>query len=216
MGFWFLADAPTVIFRLVLSAIVKGGFSTAGSVLIPGFAALASTAVAIVSVVIANRAKNIAEASERARIEAEAVRVRREQQQRFDTAIRELFVGVANLMRDIELHEHAVADWKRSFSIATQQTPPHPQPPSDMSLLALVAAARLEAEHKDERDMLDAVHKVITDIRKADPRYKRMRLARLWESVVDWRHADVAERSSVLRKFHGIVLSKTAEDATRK
>jgi hypothetical protein len=216
MDFWFSPDVPAFFFRVVLSATTKGGFATAASVLIPASAALASTAVAVVSVAIANRAKNIAETSERARIEAEEIRVRREQQQRLDSAIRDMFVGVANLIRDIEAHEHNLKDWERSFHIPGQQTPAHPTPPSDMGLLALVASARLEAVNQDEKDMLDEVHKAITDMRDSEPRFQRLKLANLWMDVVDWRHASNADRPEALLNFRKITLKKTAEDATRR
>lgn len=184
--------------------------------MIPLFAALASTAVAVVSVRIAKRARDIAEDSEQARVQAEIERVRREQQQRLDTAIRDMFVGVANLIRDIEVFEKGVQNWLRNFSGPMEAKTSHPQPPSDMGLLALVAAARLEAEAEDERAMLDAVHKAITDMRKHDAGVKKALLAKLWEKVVDWRHASSDDRPKALEAFSAVNVTKTAEDATRQ
>lgn len=70
-----------------------------------------------------------------------------------------------------------------------------------MGLLALVAAARLEAGAEDERAMLDAVHKAVTDMRSKDGGQKKEQLAMLWERVVVWRHATPEARPAALRGF---------------
>ncbi len=71
-------------------------FLTWTGIVTPLFAALASLSVAIVSVVIASQARNIAKSSEAARVNAESDRVNFEQQLRFDAALKDLYVGSRN------------------------------------------------------------------------------------------------------------------------
>ncbi|UKA59183.1 hypothetical protein [Arthrobacter sp. FW306-2-2C-D06B] len=200
MDFWFSPDMPSALVRVVVSAVAHGGFASSGSIVVPALAGLASTAVAVVSVSIANRAKNIAEASEHARVAAEAARARRDRQQRLDSAIRDMFVGIANLIRDIETYENNNREWFKIFAKngIGGDNPPQPVQPSDSALLALVAAARLEAEDSRERDMLDAVSKSIESFRAMDLHPRKARLASLWEFVVKWRHAAEPERPAAI------------------
>lgn len=216
---WFFSDTVEWFFRLATSAVAHGGFSSFGTILIPSSAALASTAVAVVSVLIANRAKNIAEASEKARVDAENTRTRRDQQQRLDSAIRDLFIGIASLIRDIELYENNMREWSRANAKQTMTIdagsviPPKPAAPSEMALLALVAAARLEAAASDEREMLKAVRKSIIGMRGMEQRMKKGPLANLWQRVVDWRHALPENRPAELERILAVAKGK---DATKK
>lgn len=214
-------DSATCAILEVARAISAGpsSFAVWSTLIVPVFAAFASTLVAVVSVYIANRARKIAEASETARITAETQRVTREQQQRLDTAIRDLFVGIAGMIRELEEHEKALRIWERTLEAKPFNRAPEeirPGAPSDLSLLALVAAARLESASEDEREMLDAVTDFVTNLRSNDPGFRMTRLSRLWKLVVEWRHAPDADRPKKLQAFKGLELAKTPAQATRR
>jgi hypothetical protein len=122
-------------------------------IVIPSAAAVASVFVASVSVFIAWKARKIAEDSELARVKAEADRVRYEQEQRLDSALRDLFVGISKRISEVLAHP---ANFERALGSGEglRGAPTRPDP---SSVLVLIAAARLEARQPQEREMLETV-----------------------------------------------------------
>lgn len=204
-------DSVTCAILEVAKAFSSGpsAFAVWATLIIPLFAALASTAVAIVSVTIAKKARDIAEASEAARVSAEDTRVVREQQQRLDVAIRDLFVAIANLIRDLEQYDSDMHHWMRNWSNGARKA----QLPSDAGLLAHVAAARLEASTESERLMLDELSRAVLALRNQTTSVRRAWLENSWSLVVKWRHASEVERPKVLAEFGKVEAAKTAEAA---
>jgi hypothetical protein len=94
--------------RLPLKLSEDDSFLTWSEVVIPSLAGLASLSVAIVSVVIAWQARNIAKTSEDARLKAESDRVQFEQQLRFDAALKDLYVGISQRIEALRTQDAAV------------------------------------------------------------------------------------------------------------
>lgn len=184
---------PTICAILEVAGALSAGpsaFTVWATLIVPSVAAAASTAVAIVSARIAHGARRTAEESELKRARAEDERARREKQHRLDTAIREMFVGIANHIRALEEYEKVLSDW-RAFYIQrahSGQSNPHPTKPSDSEVLALVASARLEADSKADRDMLIDVHNAVVGARRLKVETQATVLKQQWDTVVNSRH----------------------------
>lgn len=166
-------------------------FLWVSSIWLPLLAAVASTAVAIVSVVIARKARNMAEKSEKARIDAEAIRVKIEQQRRLDSAIRDLFVGIAALMDEItsveEANNEAFREWSRAGHDGKWPRLKRVPLPTSSGVRALIAAAELEAHEVSDREMLAQVERRVKDSDKLSPEARATALTAVWEFVVSWR-----------------------------
>lgn len=177
---------------------------------IPSAAAVASVFVASVSVFIAWKARKMAENSELARVKAEADRVRYEQEQRLDSALRDLFVGISDRISAVLTYPGAFERALRSED-GLRSAPMRPDP---ASVLVLIAAARLEARHPDEREMLEAVRAFVSnlskrsqdgaiDIRKmwTDSGSEASWLETLCVWIDEWRNAEAAVRKGILEKM---------------
>ncbi|MDR6413463.1 hypothetical protein [Pseudarthrobacter sulfonivorans] len=190
-------------------------FLTWSELVIPSLAGLASFSVAVVSVVIAWQARNIAERSETARVEAEDHRLRFEQQLRFDSALKDLYVGVSERIEALRAHDAAV----RANMFNINRGGPGinvPSRPPISSLLALIAAARLDAHENEATELLDAVGAYAAAVAQAggpspdpesvDERQRRIeREVDSWEdlltSVNDWRHSGTDSRVTILAEM---------------
>lgn len=129
-------------------------------IVIPSAAAVASVFVAAISVRIASKAKEIAKNSEMARLEAEQHRESFERQLRFDVALKSLYLGIAGRIE--ALKEYDAVSRTVSFNLSRSGSPEMtlPSRPSISSLLALIAAARLDAHNDDELEMLEVAASV--------------------------------------------------------
>lgn len=184
---------PTICAILEVAEALSAGpstFTVWATLIVPSLAAVASTAVAVVSARIAHGAKKTADASEVKRALAERDRARREHQQRLDAAIKEMFIGIANHIRALEEYDKVRSEWRGSAALAVHRGEPKPPParPSDSEVLALVASARLEAESKADRDMLVDVHNAVVGARRLDVETQATVLKTQWNIVVNSRH----------------------------
>lgn len=178
---------------LEIAAAVSAGpstFTVWATLVVPSIAAVASTAVAVVSARIAHGAKKTANESEQKRELAEQDRTRREHQQRLDAAIKEMFIGIANHIRALEEYDKVIRDWQMFYiqRANSGQPNPHPTKPSDSEVLALVASARLEADSKADRDMLIDVHNAVVAARRLSTETQAIVLKQQWDIVVNSRH----------------------------
>jgi hypothetical protein len=190
-------------------------FLTWSEVVIPSLAALASLSVAIVSVVIAWQARNIAKSSESARLKAESDRVQFEQQLRFDAALKDLYVGISQRIEALRTQDAAVR--ANMFNIGRGGPGIKvPARPPISSLLALIAAARLDARENEPIELLNFVADYATEVAHAggpipDPETADERQHRIerevdsWEKLliyVDrWRHSGTDTRRSILTEM---------------
>lgn len=179
-------------------------------IVIPSAAAIASVFVASVSVFIASKARKIAEDSEIARVKAEADRVRYEQEQRLDSALRDLFVGISNHIAAILAHP---ADFERALR-SDEGLRSAPMRPDSASVLILIAAARLEARKPQEREMLEVVRGFVANLSKRT-QDGAIDLQRMWADsgseaawletlciwIDEWRNAGSSGREQILKKM---------------
>lgn len=174
-------------------------FTVIATLVVPIFAALASTAIAVVSVVIANRAKGLAEASETARVKAETGRVEREYEGRMHAAFIEVFGAIAGLADDLQ---QQAAFWQYAKNLnqylAAQD---RPRDPSDLRLLAEIASARLLAKNADEIELLNRIRELTLESRLKEPDVRSVVLAEVWPIVILWQNATGSERTKLLARF---------------
>jgi hypothetical protein len=179
-------------------------------IVIPSAAAVASVFVATVSVFIAWKARKIAEDSELARVKAESDRVRYEQEQRLDSALRDLFVGISNRISAVLAHPGEFERALRSDK-GLRSAPMRPDP---SSVLVLIAAARLEARQVQEREMLEVVRAFVSNLSKG-VQEGAIDLRKMWTDsgseaawletlcvwIDQWRNADSRGRERILEKM---------------
>ena len=182
-------------------------------IVIPAAAAVASVLVAAISVRIAARAKKIAEDSETARREDQAHREVFERTLRFDAALKSLYLGLAGRIEAVVEHD-AVARTV-AFNLARSGRPEVtlPSRPPVSSLLALIAAARLDAGSSDEQEMLEAVASVVimasedgeAELKPDSPATREARLGQelhrlegLLYGIEEWRLSSPSERPKIL------------------
>jgi hypothetical protein len=185
-------------------------------IVIPSAAAVASVLVAVISVRIASRAKKIAENSEAARLEAEEHREFFERKLRFDAALKSLYLGLAGRIE--ALKEYDAVSRTVAFNLGRSGSPEMmlPTRPPISSLLALIAAARLDAHKEDEREMLEVAASVaitageageLTPAKdSAGAREERLRqeldtLEGLLHAIGEWREARPPERARILNEL---------------
>ncbi|MGO4651131.1 hypothetical protein AB4068_05515 [Arthrobacter sp. 2RAF22] len=185
-------------------------------IIIPSAAAVASLLVAAISVRIASRAKEIAENSEEARLEAEKHREFFERKLRFDAALKSLYLGIAGRIEALRKHD-ALARTV-AFNLTRSGSPEMtlPSRPPISSLVALIAAARLDAHGGDELEMLEVVASVaIVAAKEGELEPKRdspadrgarlsqesCRLEGLLHGIGHWREASPSERSTILNEL---------------
>lgn len=211
-----LAILPTAVERAVnipLKLSDDDVFLAWTGIVIPAAAAVASVLVAVISVRIAARAKKIAEDSETARREDQAHREVFERTLRFDAALKSLYLGLA---RRIEaLVEYDAVSRTVAFNLAHSGRPEVtlPSRPPVSSLLALIAAARLDAGSDDQQEMLEAAASVVimaaeegeTELKPDSPAEREARLGRelhrlegLQIRIEEWRLSTPAERRKIL------------------
>lgn len=175
-------------------------------IVIPSAAAVASVFVASVSVFIAWKARKMAEDSELARVKAETDRVRYEQEQRLDSALRDLFVGISDRISAVLAYP---ADFERALR-SEEGLRSAPLRPDPSPVLVLIAAARLEARHPDEREMLEVVSNLskngqdgAIDIRKmwTDSRLEVSWLETLCVWIDEWRNAEPSARKGTIERM---------------
>jgi hypothetical protein len=174
-------------------------FTVIATLVVPIFAALASTAVAVVSVVIANRAKTLAEASEIARVAAETDRVDREYEGRMHTAFIEVFGALARLANDLQQHAALLEHAKNQSQYVTADD--LARDPSDIRLVAQIASTRLLARHTDEIKLLDKISELTLESRSKARRVRSLVLAEVWPLVILWQNASAPERTKLLARF---------------
>lgn len=180
------------------------------AIVIPSAAAVASVFVASVSVFIAWKARKMAEDSELARVKAEADRVRYEQEQRLDSALRDLFVGISDRISTVLAYPGAFERALRSED-GLRSAPMRPDP---SPVLVLIAAARLEARHPDEREMLEAVRAFVSNLSKRS-QDGAINIQKMWTDsgseaswletlcvwIDEWRNAESSARKETLEKM---------------
>jgi hypothetical protein len=194
-------DSVTCAILEVARAFSDGpsAFTVIATLVVPIFAALASTAVAVVSVVIANRAKALAEASEAARVTAETERVEREYEGRMHTAFIGVFGAIAVLAEDLQ---QQASIWQYARNLNQYFAPQdRPKDASDLHLLAEIASTRLLAKNADEIDLLNNIRELTLQSRPKDLRVRSMVLAEVWPIVILWQNAAAPERTKLLARF---------------
>lgn len=182
-------------------------------IVIPATAAIASVAVAVISVRIAARAKRIAEDSEMARREDQAHREAFERTLRFDAAIKSLYVGIAGRIEALIEYDAVVRTV--AFNLAQSGRPEvmlSSRPPVS-SLLALIAAARLDAGGDAEHEMLGVAASVVNmaseegalEVKQDSSAAREERLSQelrrlegLLSGIEEWRLASPSERTRLL------------------
>lgn len=182
-------------------------------IVVPSAAAVASVLVATFSMLIALKARKIAEDSEKARVQAETDRVVFEQQQRLDTALRDIFLGVAARIEALTQYGAELRNALNSSSFNRDAIGKWPVRPSVSPLAVLIAAARLEARQDDERAMLQAAqHFVVASAarRHEGPENSALEvtalevstetesLERLCKDIDEWRNSGSARREELL------------------
>ncbi|GAT88211.1 hypothetical protein CVCC1112_2870 [Paenarthrobacter nicotinovorans] len=169
------------------------------TLIVPIFAALASTAVAIVSATIAKKARDIAETSENSRSDAEIDRINREYKSRMHEAFIELFEDVARLAEALQEHDSFVERvTSGSYNVPLTGGP---RDPSDMQVLAKIAAARLLAKNADEIDLLDQIRALTLQSRTKGGLVRAAILAEVWPIVILWQNAGSNEKQALLARF---------------
>lgn len=189
-------------------------------IVIPSAAAFASVLVATFSMVIAMKARKIAENSEQARVHAEADRVVFEQQQRLDAALRDIFLGVAARIDALTQYGSELRNAVNSSLLNRDAIGKWPVRPSVSPVAVLIAAARLEARQEDERAMPHAAEQFV--ITSASRRYQGLEkdarevtaleisaetesLERLCRDIDNWRNSGSARREEVLASMSDTV-----------
>jgi hypothetical protein len=206
-------DSVTCAILEVARAFSDGpsAFTVIATLVVPIFAALASTAVAVVSVVIANRAKGLAEASEAARVKAETERVDREYEGRMHAAFIEVFGAIAGLAEDLQ-HQASIWQYAKNLNqyfVARDR----PKDASDMRLLAEIASARLLARNADEIQLLNKMRELTLQSRRKEPRVRAAVLSEVWPIVILWQNADGPERTELLARFEELRGIESADAA---
>ena len=145
-------------------------------------------------------------ASEEARLLAEKQRVRTEQQRRLDSAIRDLFVGIATLMDETtsveDANREAVAAWMPNRESEWARLK-HFSSPTSSGVRALIAAAKLEAHDAQERKMLAEVERRVKASDDSRPSVRIAALTAVWEFVVAWRQTSDIDNSAALGDGNG-------------
>lgn len=182
-------------------------------IVIPSAAAVASVLVATFSMLIAMKARKIAEGSEKARVQAEADRVVFEQQQRLDTALRDIFLGVAARIDALTQYGSELRNAVNSSLFSRDAIGKWPVRPSISPLAVLIAAARLEARQDDERAMLQAAEQFVRtsaarrhqgpensarEVAAFEVSTETESLERLCKDIDDWRNSGAARREELL------------------
>jgi hypothetical protein len=190
-------------------------FLTWTEVVIPSLAGMASLSVAIVSVVIAWQARNIAKSSEHARVTAATDRLQFENQLRFDAALKDLYVGISQRIEALRAHDAGVRANMLNLGRGGPGVTVPARPPIS-SLLALIAAARLDARENEPLELLDSVAAHATDVAQTggstpdpetrDERQRRVEgevdsWARLLICVDEWRHSGPDTRRLLLSEM---------------
>jgi len=185
-------------------------------IVIPAAAAVASVLVAAISVRIASRAKRIAEDSEAARRDDQSHREIFERTLRFDAALKSLYMGIAARMEALTEHDAIVRTV--AFNLAASGRPgvALPSRPPVSSLLALIAAAKLDADDDEEEEMLEVVAAVVIsaeeeaeikpqkdspDAREASLRSELHRLEGLLLLIQEWRASSSADRRLIVQSM---------------
>ena len=193
-------------------------FLTWTDVVIPSTAAFASVLVATFSMLIARKAREIAEDSEKARVQAEAERVIFEQQQRLDMALREVFLGVAARIEALYQYNADLRNAVNSSLFNRDAIGRWPTRPTASPLAVLIAAARLEARRDDERRMLWTAEQYVVDaanrlhggpendareVSAIQVAEETASLERLCQVIDEWRNAGPARREELLAGMAG-------------
>ncbi|WP_454700065.1 hypothetical protein [Arthrobacter humicola] len=185
-------------------------------IVIPSTAAVASVLVAAISVRIASRAKEIAQNSEAARRDAEEHRELFEHRLRFDAALKNLYLGIAGRIE--ALREHDAVARTVAFNLTKSGRPEMmlPNRPPISSLLALIAAARLDAHSDDELEMLEVAASVVimaaeegeSEPERNSPAAREERLGQelhrlegLLHGIAEWREVSPPERAEILNEL---------------
>lgn len=214
----FLLAAVDHTSRIPLKLSEDDSFVTWTEVVIPLFAALASVSVAIVSVVIASQARNIAKGSETARMKSDFDRVKFEQQLRFDAALKNLYVGISQRIEALRAHDAGVNANMLNLGRGGPGVTVSPRPPIS-SMVALIAAARLDTRDSESLELLDSlatyadyVAQVGGPTPNPETRDEWQRRADgevdAWEALLgdidDWRHSGPDVRASILLRMKSV------------
>lgn len=215
MHFPSFPTAVDKVVRIPLQLADDNLFLLVTDVAIPLLVALASISVAIVSVVIASQARNIARESERARLKSESDRELFEHQLRFDAALKDIFLGIAFRIEALRAHHSGVNANMLNLGRGGPGVIVPPSPPIS-SLLALIAAARLDARDSETLNLLKSVARHADYVAQTggatpDPETREEWQRRTenevdsWERLLtcldDWRHSDSETRKAILRKI---------------
>ncbi|MFF2029536.1 hypothetical protein [Arthrobacter sp. NPDC058192] len=204
-------DTVTCAILEVARALSDGpsAFTVWATLIVPIFAAAASTAVAVVSATIAKKARDIASDSEDARVAAESERVDREYEGRMHGAFIEVFGAIAGLAGDLQ----DFASYQEYARTANQYVPveDRPRTPSDIKLLAEIASARLLAKNADEIELLNSIRELTLQSRSKELRVRSIVLAEVWPIVILWQNADETKRQELLDRFDELRGIESAE-----
>jgi hypothetical protein len=175
------------------------GFQWWASIVIPAVAAIASVAVLVFSVLTARSAKDQANLSERARVNAETARVEREQDQRFHDALHDFFASLAERIKAFDEHKEtrraALAAWHRKPTVYSDQ----PLPPGTAPIQAAIAALWLESATLPQQSLVDTITASMGRIEEKKPEERPDLYVRLMHAIAHWRLAAPEERLSTLR-----------------
>jgi hypothetical protein len=184
-------------------------------IVIPATAAVASVLVAAISVRIASRAKEIAENSETARREAEEHREVFERTLRFDAALKNLYLGIAGRIEALKEYDAVARTVNFNLSNLGRPEVTLPSRPPVSSLVALIIAARLDAQD-DELEILEVASSIVIMAAEAgelEPKrdspaarearldQELQRLEALLYSIGNWREARPLERTKILNEL---------------
>lgn len=184
---------------VIVSFARHGGYAVATGVLIPVLTALASTAVAVVSVVIANGAKNTAVASEEARQKSERDRLALEHEGMMKESFIMIFRAVAELVTTLTTYAKTLEHQRNS----NQYIPVQDRlfEPSDAVLLAEIAAARMLAANDTEVLLLNEARELVLGSRQKEPLIRAAVLAELWLIIILWQNADAVKHQELIDRF---------------
>ncbi|KQN99667.1 hypothetical protein ASF21_12735 [Arthrobacter sp. Leaf234] len=180
---------------------------------IPLLAALASIGVLYFSVVTAQQAKEQAQKTERARVQAERDRIEYERQLRFERSVREVLVSLSHHLEQQVAHRRIEKRWRKRLVEGTVEAGTEPDRPFLSSLIVLVGAAKIDGDLEDQ-EILTGVRAVLSQAlrRPMDARIRLMSV--LPDVLVRWLVAPQGgeERRKLVRLLSEVQQCNTAEE----
>ncbi|MFJ7748689.1 hypothetical protein ACIQXM_01885 [Arthrobacter sp. NPDC097144] len=162
-----------------------GIFQWSADIAIPLVAALASIGVLVWSVKTARSARDQAEATEQARLDAEAERSNVEH----EGAMRKAYAAIFKSISVLSARLGEAAPPNALFIISDR---------SDFDVLADIAVARLEARTPDEVRLIDRIRKLILETRDMFRPLRGWVVTEVWHLVILWHDSDEEFRNSVI------------------